>query len=238
MTRIKFGGLFRVSDQKYNKYHWKKLDWNFKPMLRACNTIFSSHCSLLWLHSHSNHLIVPLPSLKVRKSMSLTGSLISICWGVRICKNPSHFSYGDINEQNLFKWSHCKESKACLENVNPVLEPGAVGVHPWLQAVGEDLSGSSTGKPRSFWDNLSCQESMAFNSAAYQPLKMPECVYLLVNMIASPGLVWKLSKETIIKSIKFKVGISWDGDLANKPSVPCLFHCSYCGILSMSWPWT
>lgn len=114
----------------------------FKPELRDPNSIFLSLTLLQALitkevdalinHTHSNHLIVLLPSLKVRKSIDLTGVFISICWGVRICRNPSHFSQSDINEWSLFKWSHCKRSEVRFQNVNPGIEPGEAGAHPWL----------------------------------------------------------------------------------------------------------
>lgn len=140
-----------------------------------------------------------------------------------MCGNPAHFSHRDINERSLFKWSHCRGSERCFENVNSGLEPGAAGTHPWLQAVGEDFtetSGGSIGKPQRARDNLSCQELKVFNSTTSQPLKVPENLCLLLNMNCVPWIssnaAW--SKATTRHSIYFKVRIIYAGHLANMPS--------------------
>lgn len=160
--------------------------------------------------------------------MSLTGRIISMCWGSGCVEIFHIFSHSDINEWSLFKRSHCRGSKRYFENVNSGLEPGSAGMHPWLQAVGEDFtktSGGSIGKPQRARDNSSCQELKVFNSTTSQPLKVPENLYLLVItncfLWISLNAVWP--KATTRHSIYFKVRIIYAGHLANMPSVPFCF---------------
>lgn len=62
-------------------------------------------------HSHRNHLLVPLPSLKVRQQMSLIGNLINISGHAQRCNSPLHFSQVDINGQNYSSTVIPKEAR-------------------------------------------------------------------------------------------------------------------------------